>query len=147
MLRKILTISILLITCFALITYTKSHDIIASNIIETNHSTSFNSLSCEEQVSEYQLMVERILYSSIEKSVNHVYGEGERTSWNYKIINIERGYYPETYLYRVTIEFETFTGAHNPPFDTNIAVYDIITFNPLVINEVSYEHHLITSGP
>ena len=59
-----------------------------------------------------------------------------------KIIDVERGYYPEPYMYRVTIEFETFTGAHNPPFDTNIATYDIINFSPLEIKEINYEHYL-----
>lgn len=120
----------------------KIHNKFPSNIFANDNSTSFNSLSYEEQISEYQLMVERILYKSIEKSVNNVYGENKRTSWDYRIINIERGYYPETYLYRVTIEFETFTGAHNPPFDTNVAVYDIISFDPTIVKEISYEHYL-----
>lgn len=103
-------------------------------------STSFNSLTCEEQLSEYHLMVERILYGAIEESVNKVYGP-ERTSWDYKIIDIERGYYPEPYMYRITIQFQTFTGAHNPPFDTNTATYDIISFSPLEIKEINYEHY------
>lgn len=105
-------------------------------------SISLNSLSCEEQLSEYHLMVERMLYDQIGESVTKVYGPGERTSWDYKIIDVERGYYPEPYMYRVTIQFETFTGAHNPPFDTNIATYDIISFSPLEIKEISYEHYL-----
>ena len=97
-----------------------------SNIFANDNSTSFNSLS----------------YKSIEKSVNNVYGENKRTSWDYRIINIERGYYPEPYLYRLTIEFETFTGAHKPPVDTNVAVYDIISFDPTIVKEISYEHYL-----
>ena len=117
-----------------------SKEIVLAN--NNSKAVSFNSLSCEEQLSEYHLMVERILYGAIEGSVNKVYGAGERTSWDYKIIDVGRGYYPDPFMYRVTVEFKTFTGAHNPPFDTNIAVYDIVDFNPFEVTEISYEHYL-----
>lgn len=120
--------------------YLKSEDLMLAN--SHSKAVSFRSLSCEAQLSEYYLMVERILYGAIEESVTKVYGAGEKTSWDYKIIDVERGYYPDPFMYRIRIEFETFTGAHNPPFDINIAVYDIINFNPLEVKEISYEHHL-----
>ena len=137
--HKIIEIIIITLTLvgYSLFFSNSNNDISQYIAFASDTSTSFNSLSCEEQLSEYHLMVERILYDSIEESVTKVYGPGERTSWDYKIIEVERGYYPEHYMYRVTIQFETFTGAHNPPFDTNIATYDIISFSPLEIKEIS----------
>ena len=122
-----------------------ANDFNSKELVFTNGNSktvSFKSLSGEEQLSEYHLMVERILYGAIEESVTKVYGAGERTSWDYNILDVERGYYPDPFMYRVTIKFETFTGAHRPPFDTNIVVYDIIDFNPFEVKEISYEHYL-----
>ena len=140
--RSAIAIITLTLVVHSLFVSNSNNDLSKYTALADDSSTSFNSLSCEEQVSEYHLMVERILYSAIEESVNKVYGPGKRTSWDYKIIDVERGYYREPYMYRVTIEFETFTGAHNPPFDTNIATYDIINFSPLEIKEIHYEHYL-----
>lgn len=139
----IATISLIVLGCFLFIICAnefESKEIVLAN--SSSQAVSFNSLSCEEQLLEYHVMVERILYGEIEKSVNKIYGPGERTSWDYKIIEVKRGYYPDPFMYRITVEFETFVGAHNPLFDTNLAVYDIIDFNPFELKEISFEHHL-----
>ena len=101
----------------------------------------FSSLSADEQIDQYSRIIEFILFDSIYESINKVYGENQRGFWEFEIIEIERGYYPAPFDYRFTVKFETYTRAHNEPFDENIAVYDMINFSPLTIKEVSFEHH------
>lgn len=101
----------------------------------------FSSLPADEQISQYSRIIEFILFDSIYESINKVYGENQRQFWEFEILEIERGYYPSPFDYRFTVKFETFTGAHSDPFDENIAVYDMVSFSPLIIKEVSIEHH------
>lgn len=101
----------------------------------------FSSLPADEQISQYSRIIEFILFDSIYESINKVYGENQRQFWEFEILEIERGYYPSRFDYRFTVKFETFTGAHSDPFDENIAVYDMVSFSPLIIKEVSIEHH------
>ena len=41
---------------------------------------------------------------------------------------------------RITVQFETFKGAHNPPFDLNTVTYEISDIQPLIVREVRFEH-------
>lgn len=103
----------------------------------------FSNLSAYELIPEYNRIIELILLPSITNSINKVYGENQRGIDEYEVLEIERGYYPSEFDYRIKIKFRTYFGPHNPPFDENIAIYDIINFSPLTIKEISFEHHII----
>lgn len=113
----------------------------STKILAENKNLFFSHLSNEEKLSQYNRILDLLLFDSIQKSINEIYGENQREYWNFKIIEIERGYYPSPFNYRLTVKFQTFAGAHSEPYDDNIAVYDIINFSPLKIKEIKFEHH------
>lgn len=112
-----------------------------THVLAQDKNILFSSFPADEQISQYNRIIELILFPSILESVNRVYGEKQRGIDDYEILEIERGYYPSSFKYRFTIKFRTYSGAHSCPYDENIAVYDMIDFNPLKIVEVSFEHH------
>ena len=134
-----------LVTLLTLVSFVYCIPILKVNeityVLAENKNLSFSSLSVYEIISQYDRIIELILLPNIIDSVNRIYGENQRGIDEYEILEIERGYYPSPFDYRITIKFRTYTQAHSSPFDENIAVYDITDFNPLTIKEVSFEHH------
>lgn len=116
------------------------------HVLAKDKNLFFSSLPADEQIPQYSRIIEFILFDSIYESINKVYGDNQRQFWEFEILEIERGYYPSPFDYRFTVKFETFTGAHSEPFDENIAVYDMVNFSPLIIEEVSFEHHPLEVG-
>lgn len=112
-----------------------------TSVLAKDKNLLFSGFPADEQISQYNRIIELILFPNILESVNRVYGENQRGIDDYEILEIERGYYPSSFNYRFTIKFKTYSGAHSCPYDENIAVYDMIDFNPLKIVEVSFEHH------
>ena len=125
------------IISFSLLPLRTEREILA----DENKNLFFSTLSADEKNSQYQRIIDLLLFDAVHESINKVYGEDQRQYWKFEILEIERGYYPSPFDYRLTVKFQTFTGAHSEPYDENIAVYDIISFSPLKIKEVSYEHY------
>ena len=90
---------------------------------------------------QYEELLGKILLESLYDSINSHY-DSPRTIWNIEILEVEK-LNESIYDYKFTLEFETFQGAHNPPYDKNTGVYVVKDFMPLEIEELHFEHYEI----
>lgn len=91
----------------------------------------------------YQRIVITMLYPNIDKAINAYYGETIRgyDLYNSKISNLESLYGWSNF--NVTVNVETFYGAHNPP-----RALEIMTFHVTLGKEptlIKYEHKDIST--
>lgn len=76
------------------------------------------------------------LYPYISSTVNTYYGHTKQYGlYNAKIISIKKT--PEKFEYEITIQVETFTGAHNPP--GGIETITVIT-SPMGTEVINFNH-------
>lgn len=63
-----------------------------------------------------------LLLDDINKAVQSYYNDPNKSFWKAKIIDLKR-IGEGIYEFEVTIEIETFEGAHNPPYGKDILVF------------------------
>jgi len=97
-----------------------------------------------------QNIVISLLSESIHKSAHtrnhpiktnwHPYPIGIGGIWNCNITDSEHYFreHDHKLIYWVTVEFETFHGAHGSPYYRNIATYDILNLSPLQAKEIAF---------
>ncbi|WP_380630393.1 DUF3888 domain-containing protein [Saccharococcus thermophilus] len=75
----------------------------------------------------------------ITKSVLNYYGKKSGTQWwKAKIINVKNLEQESNYHFLITVQVETFQGAHNPPYATDIMTFHIKNDR---ITLIRYQHY------
>jgi len=89
--------------------------------------------------------IKQLLYPAIQKTIKQEYGLAERTYFNVEILDICQ--IPNSMSgcekFKIKISFETFIGAHNPPYDLNIVTYELEKSENFRFVQREFMHHSI----
>ena len=108
--------------------------IIASeSILLSNNAASNPQKEISEDVSEQIIL--RLMNQSITTTVDDYYGE-HRQYWQQNLLSFQKK--PQSPYYGVTLQVETFYGAHNPPYGIETMVFHIGIFGEIQL--ASFDH-------
>lgn len=127
--RKIIILGLAVLIMFASSAYKSITNYQATSSKPTNH--------------DYEEIIKFTYTENIIKSIKAHYGE-DRDFTNLKIKSIETGFLSDT----ITFEFNTFSGAHNPPYTLDTVSYEVsYQQQKLIIDEIDYKNVIIDTLP
>jgi hypothetical protein len=97
----------------------------------------------EEKLNSYEDLISFLMYDAVIETLDKHYDKGNTGIVTFRIIEIKRSTIPDNVSRRVTVSFESYHGAHNPPYHKNIVTYDLYSAAPLKIKEVDFQKHHI----
>ncbi|WP_166740249.1 DUF3888 domain-containing protein [Shouchella lehensis] len=86
-----------------------------------------------EQSNETKVIL-TLLYPATSKALNEIYPDREFDLWNAKIKSIKQNDHQD-YDYTAVVEYNTYTGPHNPPED-NVLIEYSISLNGVKIDNI-----------
>lgn len=107
--------------------------IVSASILLSVNAASNSQKEISEDVSEQIIL--RLLNQSITAAVDDYYGE-HRQYWQQNLFSLQK--LPQSPYYEVTIQVETFYGAHNPPYGIETMVFHIGIFGEIQL--VDFDH-------